>query len=160
MYNDEVMVHIREYDEGNGKLYPTRKGASFNKVRWARFIRHIDDMERSVDLLKANQPVDYYQHIGGRYYASVSKEYRCVNIRRYFMPPNATKEIPTRSGIALRLAEWDCLLLKIRELQERLPELKLAKPCYSNTDHANQEGYLACIECNPFALEQVEQYNV
>ena len=76
MYNDALMIHIREYEEGNGKIYPTRKGVSFTKVRWARFIRHIDDMERSVDLLKANQPVDYYQHIGGRYYITISKEYR------------------------------------------------------------------------------------
>ena len=154
------MIHIREYkDDGAGKIYPTRKGVSFTKTRWAWFIRHIDDMERSVDLLKAGQPVDYYQHLGGRYYVTISKEYRCVNIRRYFMPPNGTKEVPTRSGIALRLDEWDSLLLKIRQLQECLPELKLAKPCYSSPDHANLQGYLACIECNPFGLDRIEQYN-
>ena len=154
------MIHIREYkDDGTGKIYPTRKGVSFTKARWAWFIRHMDGMERSVDLLKAGQPVDYYQHIGGRYYVSISKEYRCVNIRRYFMPPNTTKEVPTRSGIALRLIEWDSLLLKIRELQEHLPELKLDKPCYTSADHANQLGYLARIVCNPFGLDRVEQYN-
>ena len=160
MFNDELMIHIREYDEGNGQMYPTKKGVSFTKVRWSMFIRRIEDMERIVDLLKANQPVDYYQHIGGRYYVTITKEYRCLNIRRYFMPPNAAKEIPTRSGIALKLTEWDSLLLKIRELQEHLPELKLAKPCYSSLDHSNQQGYLACIECNPFGLDQVEQYNM
>jgi len=159
MYNDDLMIHIRQYDEGNGKIYPTRQGVSFNKVRWATFIRYLDDMKRSVDL-RDNQPVDYYQHVGGRYYVTISKDYRCVNIRRYFMPPNATKEQPTRSGIALRLSEWDSLLLKIRELQERLPELKLAKPCYSSPDHANQQGYLDCIVCNPFGLDRLDQFNV
>ena len=146
------MIHIRQYDDCNGKLYPTKTGVSFNKTRWAMFLRQLDDMERSVDLLKASQPVDFYRHIGGRYYVSISKAFRCVNIRRYFLPPNAVKERPTRSGIALKLDEWDLLLLKIRELQECLPELKTAKPCYSRDDHANQLGYLNCIECNPFAL--------
>ena len=145
-------MHIREYDEKNGKQYPSRKGVSFNKTRWAMFIRHLDDMERSVDLLRANQPVDYYQHIGGPYYASISLKFKCVNIRRYFLPPNTTKERPTRSGIAVRLDEWDALLLKIRELQERVPELKTSKPCYASDDHANQMGYLNCAECNPFGL--------
>src|SRR5688572_3122434 len=67
------------------------------------------------------------------------------------IPPNTTKERPTRSGRALRLNEWDTLL-KIRELQERLPELKTAKPCCASVDHANQLDYLNCIECNPFGL--------
>jgi hypothetical protein len=152
MYNNELMIHIREYDEGNGKLYPTKKGVSFNKTRWAMFLRQLDDMERSVDLLRANQPVDFYRHVGGRYYVSISKAFRCVNIRRYFLPPNSTKERPTRCGIALKLDEWDTLLVKIREIQERLPELKTAKPCYSRDDHANQLGYISCVECNPFAI--------
>lgn len=150
-FNDALMIHIRQYDEANGKTFPTRKGASFTAVRWATFLRHIEDVERSVDLLKANQPVDYNQHVGGGYYVSVNKDFKCVNIRRYFLPPNATKELPTRCGIALRLSEWDTLLVKVRELQERLPELKIVKPCYSSDDHANQIGYLNCIECNPFS---------
>ena len=121
------------------------------------FVRHLDDMDRSIDLLKANQPVDYYRHVGGRYYVSISKDFKCVNIRRYFLPQNATKERPTRSGIAIRLNEWDTLLVKIRELHERLPELKDAKPCYASQEHANQLNYLNCTECNPFGLGLVSE---
>jgi Transcriptional Coactivator p15 (PC4) len=151
MFNDALMIHIRQYDEANGKIFPTKKGASFTTVRWATFIRHIEDVDRSVDLLNANQPVDYLQHIGGRYYVAVNKDFKCVNIRRYFLPPNATKEVPTRCGISLRLTEWQALLVKVRELQELLPELKTVKPCYSSLDHSNQAGYINCAECNPFA---------
>lgn len=153
LYKDILNVHIRQYEmDDNSKLFPTRKGVAFNKSRWATFMRHLDDIDRSVDLLKANQPVSYYQHIGGRYYVTISKDIKCVNIRRYFLPHNSKKERPTRSGIALRLSEWESLVPKIRELQDQLPELKNAKSCYTSDDHMNQMGYLSCIECNPFGL--------
>jgi len=147
------MVHIREYDIGDGKKYPTRKGVCFSKVRWATFRSHLDEIDRNVELLKAHQPVEYSQHIGGKYYVTISTGIKCVNIRRYFLPPNSTKEQPTRSGIALRLDEWEVLKSKIDKLHQHIPELKAARPCYDTNDHANQLGYLSCRECNPFALE-------
>jgi Transcriptional Coactivator p15 (PC4) len=145
-------VHIREYDEGNGRLYPTRKGIVFTKPRWATFLLHLDDIDRCVQKLKANQEIEYYKHIGGRFYVTITKDFKCVNFRKYFLPHNATKERPTRGGISLRLSEWDQLLPKIQELHLSLPELKEAKPCYSSLDHANQMGYISCTECNPFGL--------
>lgn len=154
MFNGAIMVHIREYEEGDGKLFPTRKGASFTEVRWARFIRMVDEIERHVDLLKAGQCVELHLHIGGAYYATISKGFKCVDIRRYFIPKDTTKEIPSRIGIALRIPEFENLLVKIREIQEKIPALKLLKPCYSRDDHANQQGYIECIECNPFGLDR------
>jgi len=153
MYRDELMVHIREYDTGDGKIYPTRKGVCFNKIRWGTFKSHLDEIDRNVELLKAEQPVEHSQHIGGKYYVTISKGIKCVNIRRYFLPLNCTKERPTRSGIALRLCEWEVLVSKIDKLHQHIPELKVARPCYASDDHANQIGYLNCRECNPFALE-------
>lgn len=151
IYRDELFVHIREYDNGHGQSYPTRKGVSFTKPRWANFVRQINEIDRSVELLKTNQPVDYRHHLGGKYHVSVSKGMQCVNIRRYFRPKNSTKEIPTRSGIALRLDEWEALTNQIEQLHEKLPELKYASPCYD--DHLNQMGYFSCRECNPYDFE-------
>lgn len=159
VFRDLLMIHIREYNVENGKSYPTKKGVVFNKTRWATFMSHLEDIKRCVDLLKWNEPVDYYQHIGGRYYVSMSKDVRCVHIRRYFMPLNSSKEHPTRSGIALRLDEWDTLMTKIPQLVECLPELKDAKPCDFTLDHANQEGYLRCTECNPFGVGHITDLN-
>jgi hypothetical protein len=153
IYKAEIMVHVREYETGNSKLYPTRKGVAFTKVRWATFMTHFDDIDRCVELLKTDQPVEYSQHIGGKYYVTISQGMKCINIRRYFLPLNSKKERPTRSGIALRLDEWGTLATKVYELHERIPELKVARPCYASDDHANQLGYLNCRECNPFALE-------
>ena len=111
------MVHIRQYDERD---YPTRTGISFTKVRWAMFLNCLEEMEKSVEMLRSNQPVEYSKHIGGRYYASITRKYKCVNLRRFFLPPNSTKELPTLSGIALRMIEWDSLLDKIPLLQDEL----------------------------------------
>lgn len=152
VYRDELVIHIREYEVGNGKMYPTKKGVCFNKSRWATFRSNIDEIDRSVELLKCHQPVEYSQHIGGRYYVTISKDIMCINIRRYFLPPNSNKEHPTRSGIALRVCEWEKLVSKLDDLEKKLPELKFAIPCYASEDHANQLGYLNCRECNPFGL--------
>jgi hypothetical protein len=148
------MVHIREYDNSDkDKSYPTKKGVAFTKVRWATFHSQLDEIDRNVNLLKADQPVEYCQHIGGKYYVTISRGMKCVNIRRYFIPPNSTKELPTRSGIALRLDEWETLISTIHDLHRTLPELKAARPCYASEDHANQLGYLNCVECNPFGAD-------
>jgi len=147
------MVHIREYKTANEQTFPTKKGISFTKVRWAKFRGQIDEIDRKVELLKANQHVDYSHHMGAKYYVTVSTGVKCVNFRRYFMPKNSDKERPTRSGIALRLGEWETLVSKIDELHSQLPELKVASPCYSSLDHLNQTGYLNCRECSPFSAE-------
>ena len=147
------MVHIREYEVINdSKMYPTKKGVCFTKPRWATFINQLDDIDKVVELLKSGQPANYFEHIGGRYYVSISQGFKCVNIRRYFKPSDGGKECPTRSGIALRLCEWDMLTSKIHDLHDTLPELKDAVPCSANDDHLNQMGYFSCRECNPFAL--------
>ena len=117
------------------------------------FLNCLEEMEKSVEMLRSNQPVEYSKHIGGRYYASITRKYKCVNLRRFFLPPNSTKELPTLSGIALRMIEWDSLLDKIPLLQDAVPELKTARPCFYSEDHANQLGFNTCVECNPFALE-------
>ena len=150
VYEGDIVVHVREYTTGHGKRYPTKKGAFFTKARWATFVGYMDDVERSVELLKAKQPIEYFQHIGGGYHVTVSKDVLCVNIRRYFQPSTGSKPIPTRSGIALRLFEWERLVSTIDELHESVPDLKVATPCYASDDHANQMGYYDCRECNPF----------
>lgn len=151
MYKDEMLVHIREYYHAeNDRKFPTKKGVSVNKRKWAMFTSCLDEIKRKVELLKVKQTVDYSQHIGGGYHVTVTKDVKCVNIRRFFRPPNAKKEIPTRTGIALRLGEWDTLLSTIEQLHWKLLELKKATPCYASEDHANQMELYRCTECNPY----------
>ena len=71
VYRDELLVHIREYDSSYGQMYPTKKVVTFTKPRWAKFVGEINEIDRNVELLKANQPVDYLQHLGGKYHVSI-----------------------------------------------------------------------------------------
>jgi len=66
------MVHIREYKTENGQTFPTKKGVSFTKVRWAKFRGQIVEIDKKVELPKANQHVDYSHNIGAKYYVTVS----------------------------------------------------------------------------------------
>ena len=67
------MVHIREYaNADNDKSYPANKGVGFAKVRWATFHSKLEEIDRNVDLLKADQHVEYRQHIVGKYYVTIS----------------------------------------------------------------------------------------
>src|SRR6218665_4166133 len=110
MFREEIMVHIREYKTDNEQTFPTKKGISFTKGRWAKFRGQIDEIDRKVALLKANQHVDYAHHIGTKYYVTVTTGVKGVNFRPYFRPQNIDKERPTRGGIALRLEEWKTLV--------------------------------------------------
>lgn len=87
-----------------------------------------------MELIKQDQPVKYFQHTEGKCYVSISKGVKCVNICHYFLNINGKKQLPTRSGIALRLGEWEALSSKIRELREQIPELKHTSTCYVSDD--------------------------
>jgi len=156
MFKGELLVHIREYQLVNGMELHTKKGICFNAKRWACFRDLLPEISRQVDLMKADQPVDFSKQLGGKYYVTLKSGVKCVNLRRYFVPQNGNKELPTRSGIGLRLGEWSTLLEKIDLLHQEVPDLKSARPCYLSPDHMNQITYLSCMECSPFGLYALE----
>jgi len=78
-----MLVHVSEYQHAvNDRMFPTKKGASFNKHRWATFTNYIDEIELNVELSKVKQSVDYSRRICGGCYITVVKDVKCVNIRR------------------------------------------------------------------------------
>ena len=157
VFKNELVVHIREYDGGE---YPTRKRTCFVKARWATFVKYLDEIDEAVRLLKDQKSVDYSQHLGGILYVTVSTGVKCINIRKFYLPPHCKKEMPTRTGISLRIGEWDTLLDKINELHQQFPELKTAKPCFAQDNHLSPSVYNKCAECNPFGVETYGLYNV
>jgi hypothetical protein len=59
---------------------------------------------------------------------------------------------PTKTGIALRPYEWSRLLEVVKDIKEKHPKVAQAQPCWTHTDHFNQEGAMVCVECNPFGI--------
>jgi len=156
VYKDELLVHIREYKEEDGLVIPTRRGICFSPKRWALFRGYLDDITQQVETMKLNKPVNFSKHLGAKHFVVVRSEARCVNLRRFFVPPNTTKKVPTRIGISLRLGEWSVLLDKIDLLYDKFPELRTVKPCYADDSHMHMDVYQNCSECCPKELYEIE----
>jgi len=95
--------------------------------------------------------VNYREHIGGGHYVSVTSGFKCVDLRKFYMPYGQTEgEKPTKRGLALRLDEWSSLCSLIPTINQDFPVLGTTAACYDSDDHMNQLGWLACAECNPY----------
>ena len=53
----------------------------FSIVRWASFVRAIDEAKNAIYEIHTNPQLNFQHHIGGGYYISVSAYFKCVDIR-------------------------------------------------------------------------------
>ena len=66
---------------------------------------------------------------------SVTSGYRCVDIRRFYVPYRLASENVHRSGIGLRFKEWAHLLELLLTIHEQHPELNvIAESSNEETD--------------------------
>jgi len=144
LFNNNLKVHIREYEDAS---YPTKKGICLSPSRWAMLLRVMPSLDEEVS--SGTFQDDYRTHLGGNVYARANGENGTVDIRQYFVPAGALKEIPTKKGITLRRFEWIALKGHLAGITRLSNELADARPCSDQQSHGNLEGFLACIECNP-----------
>ena len=86
---------------------------------------------------------------------SVTKGFRCVDLRKFYMLKGEGIWKLTRTGIALRLAEWPTLKEAINFLHRDNPEHHrhtsssdiIVTPCFYN--HSTPVIIAVCPECNP-----------
>jgi len=126
------------------------KCVQFPPTRFAALCEHIDDVNIAARAIESgSSDIKLRLHLGGGYHISVTSGYRCVDIRKFYKPYQATEsEIrPTKRGIALRLDEWAHLCCLTQSLKDSHPSLS-SQPCYLN--HLDQATFLACTECRPF----------
>ncbi|KAJ8305228.1 hypothetical protein KUTeg_017220 [Tegillarca granosa] len=141
-FNGKTQIHIREYAHGNNGLYPTRKGIALDLYQW----KQIDEMYCSEIAECIDKKEDYKQHLGANVYVTMQKGFQCVNIRKWFLPPDETNIVPTRKGIALTFQQWNNLKGAVdlvgQILKDQLDEIEFC-------DHQNQMGFFTCMKCNP-----------
>ena len=109
-----------------------------------------EEIDAKVRDLINNVDVKYQAHIGGGYYVSVTTGFRCVDLRKWFMPWGEKDPKPTKQGISLRLNEWSQMRHLIDKINIDHHVLGIALPCFMQDDHMNQLGAFECHECNPF----------
>ena len=129
------------------------KIATFPSQRWVMLSTLIEQLDEGVNQLMTKQNVDLKFQIGGKWYASISTGYACIDLREwYFHPIKGVR--PTTKGIAIRISEWQALKEVFQQLFIKYPILATTIPCVYQPDHQNQEGALACLECHPFQWEE------
>lgn len=146
-YQGRLLVHIREFTD-NGT--PTKKGVCFDARRWASFRFYATFIDEYVATYASGETFDYKAHLGGKVYATVNSQFKCVNLRKYFVPKGGLEDVPTKLGIALRLGEWIRLRESMDDIHGLAPQLLLASRCSDAPDHADLSTFMNCAECNPF----------
>ena len=148
-YDGEIYFHIRKYNVEGQTKYPTKTGAALTPIRWNQFLSSIDELENSINSLNRGEKVQFDQHLGGNWIVSVNSDFPCVNVRKYWQPPEQENTVPTKKGITLKFSEFRKLVSSLDVINSHAPELADVVPCIQREDHQNQLGALMCLECNP-----------
>ena len=153
IYNiSESRVLSTYKDPNSGLIIFIEDLVSLKKVeipakRWVALIRHMDNIDSAVKELVEDKYVKLETHIGGLWYVSVTTGFRCVDLRKFYIPYGTCEPKPTRNGIALRLPEWQMFKQIVKQLHVDNPKLNDIVPCFEQLDHQNLDGAMSCPEC-------------
>jgi len=64
----------------------TGKEAVFTPARWASFRLYMDEVDDQLSSLSQDRDVAYCAHYGGGWHVSVNTGYRCVDLRKWYVP--------------------------------------------------------------------------
>jgi len=134
----------------------TKKAAHFTPARWASFLQCLDQIDHQLRRLSEGEDVAYCMHYGGAWHESLTKGFRCVDLRKFFIPTGQNIWKPTKTGIALRLNEWASGRRSSRPSTNYTattrPSQTLHPASLLNLDHTTPETEIiaTCPECNPY----------
>jgi hypothetical protein len=131
-----------EYTLGNTRA--AKKGIPLTLGRWKIWAESTEAIDEALSKCSA-----YSLHLVGNVYCTVSELGVCVDIRQYWSPPDHDGVVPTKRGICPRPGEYTKLKEAMSSIGECVPELNGVVPCYLQSNHQNQLGYLQCAECSP-----------
>ena len=127
----------------------TKKDYTMTLQRWQQLVWQTEDIKEAIQKHKAREDIHYNWHLGGNNYVQVNSGFPVVDLRKFWLPEGKNDPQATRRGIPLKFEEYDTLIKLKAEIEQVMPELKDTQPCYMDSDHLNQIGYLRCAECNP-----------
>jgi len=144
------ILHLAKNNEITIRDKVTKKAAVFTPARWASFLQCVDEIDHQLNRLTSSEDVGYCMHYGGAWHVSLTKGFRCVDLRKFYVPFGQALWKPTKEGIALRLSEWPTFKEAVNKLHRDNPTVANFSPCFLNLDHATPELIAECSECSPF----------
>jgi len=127
----------------------TKKAAHFTLARWASFLLCLDQIDDEPRRLSQGEDVVFCMHYGGAWHVSLTKGFRCVDLRKFFVSKDQNTWKPTKTGITLRLHGWPTFKQAAEKLRHDNPSVANFTPCFLNTDHNTSSN---CPECNPYPV--------
>ena len=119
------------------------KIATFQSQRWVMLSTLIGQLDEGVNQLMTKQNVDLKLQIGGKWYASISTGYACIDLREwYFHPIKGVR--PTTKGIAIRISEWQALKRGVSTTFHQVPDSSDHHPVCLSTG-SSEPGGSACV---------------
>ena len=149
--NDRILKLGKNNDDIRILDKTTKKEALFTSSRWASFLLRLDEIDNELCKLTQGEDVAYRIHYGGGWHASLTKGFRCIDLRKFYVPFGETTIKPTKTGIALRLDEWPRFKQAIANLHRDNPVVTNFVPCFLAQDHTTPQGLNSCLECNAFS---------
>lgn len=124
-FRNKVLIHVRKHErKANGKLLPTKKGASFTTSRWKELLTCLNEVDRNVQACRCSgEDNQFRRNLGGDWNISVTRKFQRVDIRKFWMPGNAKTLVPTRKGIALTFVQFAQFLNMIDDINKHIPEM-------------------------------------
>ena len=84
--NDEIRI-----------LNKTTKDAVFISARFASFLLCLDEIDNQLYKLTQGEKLAYQNHYGGGWYVSLTKGFRCIDLRKFYVPFGETTCKPIRT---------------------------------------------------------------
>jgi len=108
----------------------------------------MDEVDDQLNSLSQDRDVAYCAHYGGGWHVSVNTGYRCVDLRKWYVPFRKTERKPTRTSIALRLSDWFVFKQIAQRLHRDYPDVVNYTVCFLT----HPQDQVTCMECNPYPI--------
>ena len=149
--NDRSLKFNKKNDSISIEEKGSKKVAHFTPARWASFLQCLDQIDDQLRKLSDGEDVAYCMHYGGAWHVSLTKGFRCVDLRKFFIPTATGQTMwkPTKTGIALRLNELPTFKQAVDKLHRDNPTVAKFTPGFLNLDYTTPDLIASCPECNP-----------
>jgi hypothetical protein len=119
--DNTVQIHIRQYDRGNSKPYPTKKGIVMTLTEWLLLETFLNSMEAAVKNYSERE-IEETWYLGSDIYVSASKEYPLLDFRRNWKPDPNGDMVPTTKGVKLNRRKLEHLKSVASFIQDYIPQ--------------------------------------